>query len=497
MKKLIFIFIFMLSMVICFAQEDKVYIILEKALINPDAVYGLNLKSMDLTEFPEEILQCRNLAELYLANNQLTELPEEFAELQNLRQFRLSTNQFSEFPKEILQLKYLSSLYFSENQIEILPAKISNLQRLRFLFLNDNQLQTLPITLDSLQSLEDLRLNYNQFSSFPLVITQLQGLRRLTLKGNQLTELPPEIRQLKSLKKLDLGDNQLTELPPEIGQLKSLKKLDLGDNQLTKLPPEIGQLKLSLDDLFISGNNISETEQENIKQMLPYCRVIFWENGLQLFEKKEWVSVLSNTEKNRELKFSIQFEQNVLRVRTDLLFKGKYKQNLYEAELRVNHSPCSSYDKGLFELKKNGEEDAKEYFIVSEDKVYLQLGLISEDDEIEGYLPYYSKSKYETLNQLPTKKKITKEGFLQILDEVIFVLMMDRYKLDFIYQGFGYEELNFSSTTDIIQRVFEKQGYNPFTSLKAYNKAYDKYKNQEAAKEKIASIQDFFKEEHE
>ena len=139
---------------------------------------------------------------------------------------------------------------------------------------------------------------------------------------------------------------------------------------------------------------------------------------MQVLEKTEWVQILTDTDKNRDLKFSVRFEKDMLRLKTDLLSKGKYKQNLYEGELTIEHNPYPSYDGGFFELN---EED-REYFIVSEHKVYLPLGFISEEDEMEVYLPYYSKSKYEALRQLPTKKKMTEQEFLQVLDEIILIL---------------------------------------------------------------------------
>ena len=517
MQKLIFTFIFILSVAICFAQEDKEYTSLEEALANPNEVYKLDLSDQDLTAFPKEILQFKNLEKLYLMNNQLTELPAEISELQNLESLLLVDNQFTEFPKEVCSLKNLEYLYLPDNQLQNLPAEISELQKLRILVLNDNQLKILPPELGSLQSLEDLRLNRNQLSTFPLAITELPNLESLDLDNNQLEALPAAIGQLQKLRSFSIEDNQLTSLPIEICNIQSLKYLYLDDNQLGELPTEIGQLQnlntlrftnnqlsslpssivelQNLEDLYVDGNNISETDLETLKEILSNCKVIFWQNGLELLEKKEWVQVITDTEKNRDVKFSVQFEKDMLRLQTDLLSKGKYKQNLYKDELLVEQNPHSDYDGGLFTLIKNEEESDSEYHVFSEDKIYITLSFVSKDNDLDAYFPYYSKSKYETLNQLPTKKKIKEEEFLQFLDEIMFVLNADWDNAELIYQGFVYDELNFASSTDLVHRVFEKQGYNPFTSVKAYNKAYDKYENQEAAKEKIASIQGFFEDD--
>jgi len=66
----------------------------------------------------------------------------------------------------------------------------------------------------------------------------------------------------------------LTCLPSQIGELKNLVTLDLSDNQLSTLPSQIGELK-NLKELYLWGNNFSEEEQAQIRELLPNCEVDF------------------------------------------------------------------------------------------------------------------------------------------------------------------------------------------------------------------------------
>ncbi|EPG49490.1 leucine rich repeat protein [Leptospira kirschneri serovar Cynopteri str. 3522 CT] len=76
----------------------------------------------------------------------------------------LSYNQLTTFPKEIEQLKNLQVLDLGSNQLTTLPEEIEQLKNLQVLDLGSNQLTTLPEGIGQLQNLQ-LYLNNNQLSS--------------------------------------------------------------------------------------------------------------------------------------------------------------------------------------------------------------------------------------------------------------------------------------------------------------------------------------------
>ena len=260
---------------------------------NEGKLIKLNLAGLNLTDWPPEIWQCRNLQTLILgeyfhdkqkdewmvlgnqlrtlppditnltnlqilslSNNQLTVLPPELGQLTALQSLSLFDNQLTVLPPELTQLTALQSLDLGFNQLTALPPELTQLTALQSLNLFNNQLTVLPPELTQLTALQSLNLGSNQLTALPPELTQLTALQSLSLSGNQLTVLPPELTQLTALQELDLSNNQLTVLPPELTQLTALQSLNLGSNQLTVLPPELTQLT-ALQSLSLSGNQLT------------------------------------------------------------------------------------------------------------------------------------------------------------------------------------------------------------------------------------------------
>ncbi|MBL8121204.1 hypothetical protein JNM87_00450 [Candidatus Saccharibacteria bacterium] len=83
-----------------------------------------------------------------------------------------------------------------------------------------------------------------------------------------------KISSLKKLKVLVVTTTNMTAVPDEIGQMQSLQSLDLSYNNLNSLPASIKNLSDTLKELNISGNPMTRSEANYIKQMLPNTTVI-------------------------------------------------------------------------------------------------------------------------------------------------------------------------------------------------------------------------------
>jgi hypothetical protein len=111
-------------------------------------------------------------------------------------------------------------------------------------------------------------------TELPKEVGKATSLKRLFLEDNNISSIPSEIGSLTNLEILKINNTPLDILPPEIGNLTNLKILDLRNNNFTRVPPEVGKLK-QLKTLDLSGNPISETEIEEMRNLLPDTLVTF------------------------------------------------------------------------------------------------------------------------------------------------------------------------------------------------------------------------------
>jgi Leucine-rich repeat (LRR) protein len=138
----------------------------------------------------------------------------------------------------------------------------------------NKEFKRIPAKLSRLDKIVSFNLLGNRIEKFPKVLSKLETLDEISLSSNRLKYVGSEIGKLKNLRILILNFNQLTELPKEIGKLENLMYLEIGNNKLTTLPEEIKYLT-NLQELHIERNNISETEKERIKKLLPKCKIHF------------------------------------------------------------------------------------------------------------------------------------------------------------------------------------------------------------------------------
>jgi len=92
--------------------------------------------------------QCRgsSVVKLSLRNQNLTQFPKQIRQLKNLEYLNLGKNLISEVPEWINELKKLKILIFSDNQIKQLPRNIGKMESLEVLHILQNPIEKLPMT---------------------------------------------------------------------------------------------------------------------------------------------------------------------------------------------------------------------------------------------------------------------------------------------------------------------------------------------------------------
>lgn len=91
--------------------------------------------------------------------------------------------------------------------------------------------------------------------------------------GASVTSLPSRVGDFKELKILNLFNNNLDQLPSSVSGLIQLNTLYVDLNPLNELLPIVSSLN-SLRKLGVAKTGISQSEIEQIHQLLPECNIL-------------------------------------------------------------------------------------------------------------------------------------------------------------------------------------------------------------------------------
>ncbi|KAF2305307.1 hypothetical protein GH714_003613 [Hevea brasiliensis] len=229
-------------------------------------LFLLNLGSNNLSGYiPTGIINCKTLAQLYLAGNELIgSFPADLCKLVNLSSIELGQNKFNgPIPPEIGNCHVLKRLHLPDNYfIGELPKEIGKLSELVTFNISSNLLNgTIPAEIFNCTMLQRLDLSQNNFvGALPSEIGGLSQLELLMLSDNQISGIIPlEVGNLSRLTELQMGGNLFSDrIPAEMGSLSSLQiALNLSYNNLSgSIPGELGNLVL-LEFLLLNNNHLS------------------------------------------------------------------------------------------------------------------------------------------------------------------------------------------------------------------------------------------------
>jgi internalin A len=242
-----------------------------------DKITKLSLYGQQLKEFPPEIIELKNLTDLFLGDNRFSDLPSSISKLKNLTSLSFSSNQFSDLPTSIVKLKNLIWLSLAVNQLSDLPSEIGELQNLTSLYLQSNQLSDLPSEIGELQNLTSLYLAGNQLSKLPSDIAELKNLATLSLVQNPLEDPPIEIAEqgIDAIRKY--FEDKKAQGTKKLNQVKVILVGEGGSGK-TSLVKQLLKKRFNQNEKTTHGIRIEEKELECNGNKI---KANFWDFGGQ------------------------------------------------------------------------------------------------------------------------------------------------------------------------------------------------------------------------
>eukprot|EP00833_Pecoramyces_ruminatium_P009460 jgi/Orpsp1_1/1183492/evm.model.c7180000085439.1 len=249
-------------------------IIINDSILN-SSLSSLNLSDNNITQFPSQLFNLKNIRNIYLDDNYIKEITDDINKNSNIEIIDLSNNKIEKFPIIFKYLPKLKRLNLYKNKISQTNLDISVFSSLEELDIGFNNFDG---DLKFSRKMKEIIINYNLFSSltieneekFPQLetlesfennlnnnvfdtITKLNNLKYLFIGGNKkIDSFPQAISNLNNLKGLHMMNISITEFPSNIFKLSNLDFINAGDNP---------QLNVKLINF---GNQIPECYFENV-----------------------------------------------------------------------------------------------------------------------------------------------------------------------------------------------------------------------------------------
>lgn len=235
----------------------------------------LDLSSNCLTQLPEAICNLP-LVTLIAKNNNLSNksLPKSFVMRNSaLKELNLSGNQLTHFPEQVLELRQLRYFYAGANRITAISKDIWKMQSLQVLSLGGNQISDVPDSVGMLSQLQALVLCDNVIENLPTSIAHLNSLKSLLLHKNRLRHLPKDIIALKNLTELSLRDNPLVVRFVQDIAMKPPTLMEFAARvvKCTGIPYGPGIVPRTVNDYLQSANCCVN----------PKCKGVFFDNRVE------------------------------------------------------------------------------------------------------------------------------------------------------------------------------------------------------------------------
>jgi Leucine-rich repeat (LRR) protein len=238
MPNMMRVFLFLTTLILCVSSSFALKVT-ERSQIkgNESEITEIDLSNTGLSEFPIEILACRNLVSLNLSDNGLINIPLELTTLERLKSLDLSGNQgisYADLGDIFTTATFrLTELNVANCDMGFLPQEIGKLKSLKKLNISGNMLNNLPYSIIQLTKMEDLNASNNRIDDMSWQVYQWWGLKNLDVSDN------PDLQTDKLLFSLSVCDgldrlviSHLKTIPSEFKNLR-VKDLEIQNSHIT------------------------------------------------------------------------------------------------------------------------------------------------------------------------------------------------------------------------------------------------------------------------
>ncbi len=245
-------------------------------------LHSIDVSNCNLKEFPEAVLNARNLIILNISGNNIPNLPiiwnalsstlqnldikdnplgvlnPSIKLLGNLQILDLSDCGFTKFPKALTKMTSLRVLKIAGNSIGFLPLKVEHLRHLETLDISRCNLPGVPTVLGRLPQLTCLNMSSNRLGDLPSTFHEVTcGIQVLSLSRCGFTQFPNTLIKMRKLAKLDISNNSIEYIPRNL-EHKTLYSLDISHNKISRISHAIS----SIEHVDLTGNLIEEICEE-------------------------------------------------------------------------------------------------------------------------------------------------------------------------------------------------------------------------------------------
>ena len=267
-----------------FAGSEN-YIVLEKALKDPEKVKHLEVAcdSINLVSLQENIQEFKHLSGIAFLGEPKEEIKiwEILSHLRMLEQIMFINNNLSEIKvggssSTIKKLWLKGSPNVNVNSLNIVLRKANYIQYLR---LDSIKSDVYPFEIGNLELLKELQISNSTWKPRPLFVFagRCEKLKRLDFHNNNFQFVGNEIKRVDHIRYLDISGNGLSKLSKGFSKLNKVDTLILNRNGFTQHDDLADRLKtMRLSHLVTDIDSIMSTE--DFEYRLPGM-AIDWSNG--------------------------------------------------------------------------------------------------------------------------------------------------------------------------------------------------------------------------
>lgn len=254
----------------------------------------------DVNELIHTVLNCPSMGVVTLYGCRAPVFPSTVISSKRIDYLELSFGRIDSIDLDRIDMPNLYYLDVRRLGVVALKGSLRRFPQLAMLDLTATRMTGLPVGIDSLRKLRELNLSHNpqyDWNHVGSVLQRCDCLREVTLEecglrgvpaglrfphdissinlaGNMLTSIPVAFTSLPRLRILYLGYNHFTHVDTTIRNIPSLQHLDLSHNKIGALPSWLPVMR-KLTFLDLSGNPLQQEAVNNLRTVMPWCRIFF------------------------------------------------------------------------------------------------------------------------------------------------------------------------------------------------------------------------------